>query len=94
MNIEEANQLGPNKLSEENGHYFPKIQFMKESPIKMNSAETFDCIKCQSQFTFRHNLSKHIQSVHEGEKYDSNQCDHQATQQSSLKSENSYSIKT
>ena len=48
MYIEEANQLGPNKLSEENGHYFPKIQFMKESPIKMNSAETFDCIKCQS----------------------------------------------
>ena len=67
---------------------------MKESPIKMNSAETFGCIKCQSQFTFRHNLSKHIQSVHEGVKYDSNQCDHQATQQSSLKSENSYSFQT
>ena len=38
------------------------------------------CDKCESQFTTKGNLKKHIQSKHEGVKYACNYCDYQATE--------------
>jgi len=43
------------------------------------------CIECDTQFSKKCNLRKHIQSVHKGVKYACTQCDYQGTQEGNLK---------
>ena len=40
--------------------------------------------RCEKQFTEQGYLTMHIQSSHEGVKYDCNECDYQTTRQDSL----------
>ena len=44
----------------------------------------YECEPCQKTFTLQQNLTRHIQSVHEGVKYTCDQCDDQFSQKSSL----------
>ena len=45
----------------------------------------YACNQCDQQATTQGNLTKHIQSKHEGVKYACNQCNYEATQQQHLK---------
>ena len=46
--------------------------------------DRYECEPCQKSFSKQVNLTKHIQSVHNGVKYACDQCDHQATQKIDL----------
>ena len=45
----------------------------------------FLCDQCKTQFTTTRSLNRHIQSIHEGVKFDCDQCNYQATQLAGLK---------
>ena len=62
---------------------------IKQAPqIKKESVRLkrkFACDQCGYQATQHHNLTKHIQSIHEGVKYCCDHCDHQFTDKGYLK---------
>ena len=45
----------------------------------------FECNQCESKFTQKSKLRRHIHSIHEGVKYACNQCEQQFTLQHNLK---------
>ena len=49
-----------------------------------SDTKSTECPECGKEFAHRYVMLKHYRSVHEGIKYPCNQCDYQATQQSSL----------
>ena len=57
------------------------MKFIGSSQIQKTSEGSFDCDQCESKFTQKGNLLRHIQSKHEGVKYACNQCDKQLTLQ-------------
>ena len=61
------------------------MQLIDSTQIQRTSEGSFDCDQCESKFTLKGNLMKHIKSIHEGQKYACNQCDFQATQRGHLK---------
>ena len=54
------------------------------SKIQMNADGLFDCGQCQSQFKRKEHLQRHIQSIHEGVKYNCDQCNVEFTQHAHL----------
>jgi len=52
---------------------------------KMKADRIFYCDNCEKQFTQKRHLNRHIQSIHEGIKYDCDLCDYQASRQDQLK---------
>ena len=61
-----------NKISVRNRH------------ISRTTEGMFNCDQCESKFTFKQSLVRHIQSKYEGVKYACNKCEYQATTQGSL----------
>ena len=47
-------------------------------------AKTYPCPECDSSFTDKSSMKKHIRSQHEGIKYPCNQCDYKATRNRNL----------
>ena len=61
-------------------------QTAHNSTLQNNSGSTLACAECDSQFTNKGHLKRHILSKHEGVRFNCNKCDFQSTQQAALKS--------
>ena len=60
------------------------VRDRSSNQIVENESRNFSCSQCGNQFTHKHGLRQHIQSIHEGVKYSCKQCDQLFTQQSTL----------
>ena len=60
-------------------------QLIDSTQIKKTPEGSFNCGQCESTFTQKASLIRHIQSMHEGVKYACNQCDYQVSTQTHLR---------
>ena len=80
----EVVELQKNTDSERNASSAMSKELVDPPQIRRTSDGKFTCDQCESKFTQKICLIRHIQGVHEGVKFACNQCDLQFTQQSSL----------
>ena len=71
--------------NDENSHFRNSRQLKSKLQLQKNAEGQFSCDQCQSKFTVRSGLWKHIQSKHEGVKHACMHCEYQATQSGSLR---------
>ena len=57
---------------------------ISKSQLQKNTEGIFKCNQCDSKYTFKRGLRRHIKSTHEGVKYFCNQCDMQFTRNDHL----------
>ena len=55
---------------------------MEESSLYMKE---YPCEQCEKQFSRKHHLKQHVQSIHEGVKYSCIDCEKQFTHKGHLK---------
>ena len=77
-------ELQTNSESERNASSVKSVKIMDPSQIKRTSEGNFHCDHCERKFTTKSNLTRHIQSIHEGVMYPCNQCDFKGTLKNTL----------
>ena len=71
--------------SEDKANTTDNNKIFKHASFMLNTDGKFQCNQCESSYTSKRHLRRHIKTVHEGIKYDCSQCSQQFTQGSSLK---------